>query len=223
MQQGSISLILFLRGGRVVLAIHRCSKPTIAAINGAAVGVGITMCLPACICVAYSKAKIGFVFAQRGILMEACSSFFLPRLIGHARALHLVTTGSVYPASSPYFGSLFTDVLDTPEATVARALEMARDVAKNTSIVSNKIMRDMMYRGPNSAEAAHLLDSRMIGGMSSSQDKNEGIQSFLEKRPANFTGTLAEDKPESYPWWYSLDLGEYHPNAGDPSVGGPKL
>ena len=128
-------------GGRTSLAIHQCSKPTIAAMQGSAVGVGITMCLPACIRVAYAKAKIGFVFSRRGIIMEACSSYFLPRLIGHSRALHLTTTGSVYPADHPLYSTLFSEIMPTPQATLARALELADDVAKNTSTVSTKMMR----------------------------------------------------------------------------------
>jgi enoyl-CoA hydratase/carnithine racemase len=191
----------------VSLAIHRCSKPTIAAIQGAAVGVGITMCLPACIRVAYSKAKIGFVFARRGIIMEACSSYFLPRLIGHSRALHLTTTGSVYTADNPLFGTLFSELLPSPEATLARALELADEVAKNTSTVSTKMMRDLMYRGPDSAEGAHLLDSRVIHGLFGSKDNNEGVQSFMEKRPANFSGQVPRDAPGAYPWWSQVDIG----------------
>ncbi|KIW34476.1 uncharacterized protein PV07_01254 [Cladophialophora immunda] len=206
-------------GGRTSLAIHHCSKPTIAAIQGAAVGVGITMCLPACIRIAYAKAKIGFVFSRRGLIMEACSSFFLPRLIGHSRALHLTTTGSVYPAESPLFGTLFSELCPTPEATLARALELADEVAKNTSTVSTKLMRELMYRGADSAEGAHLLDSKVIHGLFGSKDNLEGVQSFLEKRPVNFTGQLPQDAPAAYPWWEQIDIGEKGP---DPR-GKPKL
>ncbi|KAK5048948.1 hypothetical protein LTR84_005369 [Exophiala bonariae] len=193
-------------GGRVSLAIHRCTKPTIAAIQGAAVGVGITMCLPACIRVAYSKAKVGFVFSRRGIIMEACSSYFLPRLIGHSRALHLTTTGSVYTADNPLFGTLFSELLPSPEATLARALELADEVANNTSTVSTKMMRDLMYRGPDSAEGTHLLDSKVIHGLFGSKDNNEGVQSFMEKRPAKFTGQIPQDAPDAYPWWSPVDI-----------------
>lgn len=182
-------------GGRTVLAIHRCSKPTIAAINGAAVGVGITMVLPTVIRLAYAKAKIGFVFAQRGLVMEACSSFFLPRLIGHSKAQYLVTTGAVYPADSIHFGDLFNEILDSPEAVLARAHELAQQIVKNTSIVSNKVMRDLMYRGPASAEETHLLDSKMIHGLYGKKDNLEGIESFLEKRAAEFGGNVPEDAP----------------------------
>lgn len=194
-------------GGRASLAIHQCSKPTIAAIQGAAVGVGITMCLPATIRIAYAKAKIGFVFSRRGIIMEACSSYFLPRLIGLSRALHLTTTGGVYPADHPLMRELFSEIMPTPEATLARALELATEVAINTSTVSNKLMRDMMYRGPNSAEETHLLDSKIIHGLFGTKDNTEGVQSFLEKRPAQFTGSMISDAPEAWPWWPQIDIG----------------
>jgi enoyl-CoA hydratase/carnithine racemase len=144
-------------GGKASLAIYHSSKPTIAAINGAAVGVGITMTLPCAIRVVYKKAKVGFVFSQRGLIMEAVSSFFLPRLIGTSRAIHLTTTGSVYEASNPLFGHLFSETCDTPDATVQRALEIADQVAKQTSTISTKLMRDLMYRGPTTAEETHLL------------------------------------------------------------------
>lgn len=108
------------RGGRVTLAIHRCRKPTIAAVNGSAVGIGATMQLPCAIRIAYAQAKIGFVFARRGLVMEAASSFFLPRLIGFSRALHLTTTGATYKADSKLLEGLYSEVLETPEAVMAR-------------------------------------------------------------------------------------------------------
>ncbi|KIV87027.1 hypothetical protein PV11_02599 [Exophiala sideris] len=195
-------------GGRISLAIHHCSKPTVAAIQGAAVGVGITMCLPACIRVAYSKAKVGFVFSRRGIIMEACSHYFLPRLIGHSRALHLTTTGGVYPAEHPLFGTLFSETCPTPEATLTRAFEIADEVAKNTSTVSTKMMRELMYRGPDSAEGAHLLDSKIIHGMFGSKDNVEGVESFLQKSQVNFSGQVPQDAPDGYPWWQQVDIGD---------------
>lgn len=194
-------------GGRVSLAIHQCNKPTVVALNGSAVGVGITMTLPASIRVAYAKAKVGFVFARRGIIMEACSHFFLPKLIGLSRALHLCTTGSVYTADHPLLKELFSEILPTPEATVARALELADEIAKNTSAVSIKLMRDMMYRTPPSAEEAHLLDSRIINGLFGTPDNNEGVQSFFQKRAPNFTGTMLDNAPEAWPWWSQVDVG----------------
>lgn len=195
------------RGGRVSLAMLHCSKPTIVAIQGAAVGVGITMCLPAAIRIAYTKAKIGFVFSRRGTIMEACSSYFLPRLIGYSRAIHVTTTGSIYPADDPLISTLFSELCSSPELTLTRALALADEIAKNTSTVSTKIMRDMIYRGADSAEGAHLLDSRLIHSMFSSRDNVEGIQSFLQKRPAEFKDQLPENAPAPYPWWHQVDIG----------------
>jgi hypothetical protein len=137
--------------------------------------------------------------------MEACSSYFLPRLIGMSRAMHLITTGSVYPASHPLLTNLFSEVLPTPEATVARALELADEVGKNTSTVSTKLMRDLMYRGANSAEGAHLLDSRVIFGLFESKDNNEGVKNFF-KRPPNIQGKMPDDAPNAYPWWERVNV-----------------
>ena len=150
------------RGGRVALAIHHCRKPSIAALQGSAVGIGITMTLPMNIRIAYASAKIGFVFSRRGLIMEACSSFFLPRLIGHSRALQAVTTGSTYLASHKIWDGLFAEVCDKAEDVLPRALEVAEDVVKNTSGVSTYLMKELMYRDAGSPEGQHLLDSRVI-------------------------------------------------------------
>ncbi|KAF2218884.1 enoyl-CoA hydratase [Elsinoe ampelina] len=192
-------------GGRVALAIHRCRKPVIGALNGSAVGIGITMTLPMSIRIAYKEAKIGFVFARRGLVMEACSSFFLPRLIGHSRAMHLVTTGATYPASHKLLENLFSETLDKADQVLPRALEIAEEVASNTSVVSNAVMKDLMYRGPPSAEQTHLLDSKIIFDLFTSKDNKEGVQSFLEKRPVKFTGTMENDAPKAWPWWDYVD------------------
>jgi enoyl-CoA hydratase/carnithine racemase len=112
--------------------------------------------------VAYRAAKIGFVFARRGLVMEACSSFFLPRLIGMAKALHLVTTGATYRADDQLFGGLFSELADTPEGVLPKAIGLAEEIVKNTSTVSTYLMRQMMYRDTGSAEGQHLLDSRIL-------------------------------------------------------------
>lgn len=205
-------MLIPVSGGRVALAMHQCSKPTIAAIQGSAVGVGITMCLPAVIRIAYSKAKIGFVFSRRGIITEACSSYFLPRLIGFSRALHLTTTGSVLPAEHRLLNDLFSEVLPTPEATLHRALELAGDLARNTSTVSTKLIRDLMYRGPNGAEEAHLLESRIVHDLYGSKDNVEGVQSFFEKRRPLFNATMTGDAPDAWPWWSQVNV-DYRPSG----------
>jgi len=149
-------------GGRVTLAIHSCRKPTIGALQGPAVGVGITMTLAMTIRLAHRSAKIGFVFARRGLVMEAASSFFLPKLIGHSRALHLCTTGATYRADDRLLDGLFSELCDSPEEVLPRALGIAEDVVANTSVVSTYLMREMMWRTPASAEETHLLDSQIL-------------------------------------------------------------
>ncbi|KAK6349418.1 hypothetical protein TWF696_005702 [Orbilia brochopaga] len=193
-------------GGQVSLAIHHCRKPVIGALQGSAVGVGITMALPMTIRIAYRAAKIGFVFARRGIVMEACSSFFLPRLIGTSKALHLVTTGATYRADDPLVKDLFTELADTPEEVLPRALGLAEEIVKNTSTMASYLMREMMYRDAGSAEGQHLLDSRLIYELFSSVDNKEGVKAFLEKRQPQFTGSILKDAPQAYPWWDTVDV-----------------
>jgi enoyl-CoA hydratase/carnithine racemase len=177
------------------------------------------MTLPCAIRVAYAKSKVGFVFARRGLIMEACSSFFLPKLIGTSRAIHLTTTGAVYPAESPLFGTLFSELMPSPDAVLPRAMDLAKEIAENTSTVSTKMMRELIYRGADSAEGAHLLDSRVIHGLFGSKDNIEGVQSFLQKRQVNFSGQVPQDAPEAYPWWEQVDIG----SKGIDTRGKPKL
>jgi enoyl-CoA hydratase/carnithine racemase len=191
-------------GGRVVLAIHRCTKPVIAAINGSAVGVGVTMTLPAAIRIVSERAKLGLVFARRGIVMEAVSSYFLPRLIGMSRAMHLVTTGAVYPATDPLWRELFSEVLP-PEKVLPRALALAEDIAANTSNVSTTLMRDLMWRNPGSPEETHLLDSKVLLELYKGKDQKEGVESFLQKRQVRFQGNMNENAPSVWPWWAPVE------------------
>jgi enoyl-CoA hydratase/carnithine racemase len=191
-------------GGRVTLAIHRCTKPVIAAMNGSAVGVGVTMTLPMNIRIVSDKAKIGFVFARRGIVMEAASSYFLPRLIGLSKAMHLVTMGSVYPSTDPLFRELFSEILP-PEKVLPRALELADEITKNTSAVSTHLMKDLMWRNPGTAEQTHLLDSKILLELFDGKDKKEGIDSFLQKRSAEFKGNMQHNAPSVWPWWDPVD------------------
>ncbi|KAB5549879.1 enoyl-CoA hydratase/isomerase [Coniochaeta sp. 2T2.1] len=187
-------------GGRVSLAIHNCSKPVIAALNGSAVGVGITMALAANVRVASSASKIGFVFARRGIAMEACSSFFLPRLIGGAKALHLLTVGGVYGAADPLVRDLFGEVVE-PRDVVRRATEIAEEVARDCSAVSVRVMKDMVLRGADTPEGAHALESKVLYDLFRGRDFVEGVKSFKEKRAPRFEGNLEEDAPRVWPWW----------------------
>lgn len=122
-----------------------------------------------------------------------------------SKALHLVTTGSVYPANHKLFDGLFSELLPSPEAVLPRALELADEIARNTSVVSTSLMREMMYRNPGSAEATHLMDSAVIYGLFGGKDNNEGVKSFMEKRDPKFTATMREDAPSAYPWWDPID------------------
>lgn len=192
-------------GGQVALAVYRCAKPVVAAVNGSAVGVGITMTLPANVRVASHDAKVGFVFGRRGFNMEACSSFFLPRLVGTAKALHLTTTGAVYPATHKLLDDLFSEVV-APDEVLPTALRIAEEAASNVSGVASRVMKDMIYRGPASPEEAHLLESSIFYDLFKGPDAKEGVESFLQKRLPNFKATMAEDAPAVYPWWTPVDI-----------------
>lgn len=192
-------------GGQVALAIHCCNKPVIAAINGSAVGVGITMTLPANIRVVSSSAKVGFVFARRGFNMEACSSFFLPRLVGHSRAMHLVTTGAAYPSTHPLLTDLFSEIVPAAEV-LPTALRIAEEIVANTSGLAIKVMKELMYRAPASPEEAHLLESSVFFDLRTGHDAREGIESFMQKRPPSFEGSMEKDAPTAYPWWTPVDV-----------------
>ncbi|KAI1338755.1 enoyl-CoA hydratase/isomerase [Xylariaceae sp. FL0016] len=188
-------------GGLVSLAIYACAKPVIAALNGSAVGVGVTMTLPCNLRVASRDAKVGFVFARRGINNEACSSYFLPRILGAGRALHLLTTGAVLAATDPLLRDLWADVV-APEDVVPRALEIAAEVAAKTSVVASRAMKDLVYAGaPASPYEAFRLESQVFFDLFRGADSREGIRSFLEKREPRFEGTWEEDRPGIWPWW----------------------
>ena len=189
-------------GGRVSLAIFALKKPVIAAINGAAVGVGATMTLPMDIRIASSAAKFGFVFARRGIVPEACSSWFLPKVVGISRAAEWVYTGRVFGADEALAGGLVSRVV-APDDLMPAALALAREIADNTSGVAVALARQMLWRmaGADHPMEAHKVDSRGIFAMGASPDVKEGIAAFLEKRPPNFVMKPSSDMPSFYPWW----------------------
>ncbi len=189
-------------GGLLTLRIFRCTKPVIAAINGPAVGVGVTMTLPMDIRLASTEAKFGFVFARRGIVPEACSSWFLPRIVGISQAAEWCYTGRVFGADEALAGGLVRSVHE-PDDLLPAALDIAREIADNTSAVSIAMTRAMLWRmlGENHPMAAHEVDSPAIAYLGQSADAREGVVSFLEKRPAEFADTVTADMPPFYPWW----------------------
>ena len=189
-------------GGRISLAVFKCRKPVIAAINGHAVGVGLTMTLPMDIRIISQDAKVGFVFARRGVVLEACSSWFLPRIIGISKATELIYTGRVFRAKEEEHSGLFNYVLPSNEV-LAKAMDIAKEIAKNTSAVSVALCKALLWHGlgEDDPQSAHLIDSRCFFYMGRSKDAYEGVQSFLEKRPPKFTMKVSQDMPEFYPWW----------------------
>lgn len=189
-------------GGLVALRIFESKKPVIGAINGAAVGVGVTMTLPMDIRVASEAAKFGFVFAKRGIVPEAASSWFLPRLVGISQAAEWCYTGRIIGADEALRGRLVRSVHPADELLdVARSI--ALEIADGTAPVSVALTRQMLWRmlGADHPMEAHRVDSRAINSRGASADASEGVMSFLEKRPARFPVTVSEGLPDVFPDW----------------------
>lgn len=189
-------------GGRLTLRIYECKKPVIAAVNGAAVGVGVTMQLPMDIRLASDTARFGFVFARRGIVPEAASSWFLPRLVGYQQALEWCFTGRIFDAQEALRGGLVRSVHPAGEL-LAEARKLAREIADNTAPVSIAMTRQMLWRNASEPHpmGAHRVDSRAIYRRSRSGDAAEGISSFLEKRPPAYPDKVSTDMPDFFPWW----------------------
>jgi enoyl-CoA hydratase/carnithine racemase len=189
-------------GGIVALRLFDMSKPVIGAINGAAVGFGATFTLPMDIRVASTAARIGFVFARRGVVPEACSTWFLPRLVGMARAAEWIYTGRVFDAEEARAGGLVSRVVE-PAALLPAARELAREIAEHTSAVSVALARHMLWKmlGADHPMDAHRLDSRAMAWTGRSADAYEGITAFLEKRAPSFPLRVSTDMPRFFPWW----------------------
>ena len=187
-------------GGRITLRIFDCKKPVIAAVNGPAVGIGVTMLLPMDVRIASTDARFGFVFSQRGIVPEAASSWFLPRIVGIAQALEWCYSGRVFPAQEALAGRLVSRVV-APEELIPAARALAHSFIDTTSQVSVALIRQMKWRMLAAAHPmeAHRLDSRAMFHRGRSADVKEGIASFLEKRPARFTDTVSGQFPD-LPW-----------------------
>ena len=187
-------------GGMVSLRIFECVKPVIAAINGPAVGVGVTMTLPMDIRLASTSAKFGVVFARRGIVPEACSSWFLPRVVGISQALEWVETGRVFSSEEALAGGLVRSIHE-PDDLLPAARAIAAEIADNTSPVSVALTRKMMWSmlTADHPMQAHRVDSRAINERGRSADAREGVESFLEKRPAKFADKVSEGLPDVFP------------------------
>jgi enoyl-CoA hydratase/carnithine racemase len=189
-------------GGLVTLRIFDSTKPVIAAINGPAVGVGITMTLPMDVRLAVQGARIGFVFARRGIVPEAASSWFLPRVVGISRALEWTATGRIFPAEEGLGCGLVRSVHPDGELMAAARL-LAREIADNCAPVSVALTRQLMWRmlGASHPMEAHRADSRAMASRGNSKDVREGIASFIAKRPAVFTDQISDGLPQVFPDW----------------------
>ena len=189
-------------GGRTTLAIFDCPKPVIAAFNGPAVGVGVTMTLPMDIRIASEEAKFGFVFARRGLVPEAASSWFLPRVVGINKALEWTFSGRVFSPEEAKEGGLIRSI-HPADKLLEEANKIAQEIVENTSAVSVAMTRQMLWKllGADHPMEAHKVDSRAIYELGQGGDAKEGVESFLEKRPPEFPSKVSEDMPEFYPWW----------------------
>jgi enoyl-CoA hydratase/carnithine racemase len=189
-------------GGILTLRIYDSIKPIIGAINGAAVGIGVTMQLPMDVRIASDNARFGFVFARRGIVPEACSSWFLPRIVGISQALKWCYSGEVFGAEEALRGGLVSEIVP-PADLLARAKEMALQMTQMSSPVSVAMTRQMLWRmmGADHPMEAHKIDSKAVFGRGRQSDAKEGVMSFLEKRAPEFADKPSSDMPGFYPWW----------------------
>ena len=189
-------------GGRTTLAIYECPKPIIAAINGPAVGVGVTMTLPMDIRLASDKARFGLVFARRGLVPEAASSWFLPRIVGISKALEWTYSGKVFSPEEALSGGLIRSV-HSSEELLEEAYKISNEIIENTSAVSVALTRQMLWKmlGADHPMEAHKVDSRAIYALGKGEDAKEGVNSFLEKRTPEFPNKVSKDMPEFFPWW----------------------
>lgn len=189
-------------GGKLALRMFASLKPLIGAINGAGVGVGASMTLPMDIRIASEKGRLGFVYARRGIVFECCSSWFLPRIVGIAKALELSFSGRVLSADELLAVGLVSEVVP-PEELLPRAIAIAREIADHTAPVSIALMRQMAWRslGMSHPMEAHRIESRGICTRGASPDASEGVKSFVEKRLPEFPAKVSSDMPDYFPWW----------------------
>ncbi|HWQ73870.1 MAG TPA: crotonase/enoyl-CoA hydratase family protein [Syntrophomonas sp.] len=188
-------------GGMLALRMYQCKKPVIGAINGPAVGIGCTMTLPMDIRIASTKAKMGIVFVRRGVLIDACSSWFLSKVLGIGRALEWALTGRVFSAQEAYEGGLLNYVVE-PEELIPKARAIAKEIAENTAPVSVAITRQLIWTmaGTEHPMEAHRIESKAFHWAGQQPDVVEGIMAFLEKRNPNYAMSVKDGMPPFYPW-----------------------
>lgn len=189
-------------GGRLALVLYNLHKPVIAAINGAAAGLGATFILPMDIRIAAEEARFGFVFSRRGMVLETAASYFLPRIAGISKSLEWGMSGRMVSSAEALEHGLVSAVVPQVELLV-EANRLARDIADNAAPVSVALIRQMLWRGlgMNHPMEAHRIESRGIYACSRAADAKEGVNSFLEKRAPDFPGRVSRDMPDFYPWW----------------------
>ena len=189
-------------GGILTLRMYKFLKPIVMACNGPAVGIGASMQLAADIRLASEQARFGFVFNNRGIVPDACSSWFLPKIVGISRALELTYSGRIIDAQEALQLNLVSSIHDS-EKLLSNALDITKKMVQNSAPVSISLTRQMLWRSLESSGPydAHVIESKAIDSRGASEDAKEGVSSFLEKRPAEFKNKVSSDMPEFFPWW----------------------
>lgn len=189
-------------GGELAIRVFDCTKPVIAAINGTAVGIGVSMTLPMDIRIAADDARFGLPFVRRGIIPESCSTWFLPRVVGIATAVDWSVTGRIFPASEALAAGLVRELVPADQV-VERAHEVAREIAERCAPISVALTRQLMWKqlGAPHPMSSNQLESKALDAVQRGPDTAEGIASFLEKRPPTFTQRPSRDLPGFYPWW----------------------
>ena len=189
-------------GGILTLRMYQFLKPIVIACNGPAVGIGASMQLAADVRLASDQARFGFVFNNRGIVPDACSSWFLPKIIGIASALELTYSGRIIDASEALKLNLVSSIHDS-ENLLDNALDFTKNMVKNSAPVSIAVTRQMLWRSLEGSGPyeAHIVESKAMDSRGASKDAKEGVSSFLEKRVAEFKNKVSLDMPSFFPWW----------------------